>query len=339
MKREGDMERIRLYNDDCLNTFKLIEDKTIDLILIDPPYNIGKDKWDKWATVELYVEFMGKVFKECERVLKDNGSFYFFHNDFLQVVELQNWINRNTEFIFKSFLIWNKRYNGSPRKYYFDNVIAGNMNRNHRQLTEYCLYYTFQDETGLSRVYDDKKCFSSIKEYLREERKKVAKDISSNLSESDEYMAKITNTSTMIRHYWGDSQWAFPTYEMYTKLQETGYFNKPYEELRQEYEELRQEYESLRYTFNNQKTHHDVLDFEVASKQGHITPKPVDLLEYLIKTSSNENDVILDCFMGSGSTGVACANTNRRFIGVEKEEKYFSIAKERIEKASNISFF
>ena len=83
-----------LYLGDCLIELKKIEDKTIDLILIDPPYNIGKDKkWDKWKTVDAYVEFMGQVFKECQRVLRDNGSFYFFHNDFLQIVELQNWIN------------------------------------------------------------------------------------------------------------------------------------------------------------------------------------------------------------------------------------------------------
>lgn len=67
--------------------------------------------------------------------------------------------------------------------------------------------------------------------------------------------------------------------------------------------------------------------------RGHITPKPVDLLEYLIKTSSNENDVVFDCFMGSGSTGVACLKTNRKFIGIEKDEKYFNITKERLENA------
>ena len=62
----------------------------------------------------------------------------------------------------------------------------------------------------------------------------------------------------------------------------------------------------------------------------HPTEKPVGLLEYLIKTYSNENDVILDNCMGSGSTGVACLNTNRRFIGIELDEKYFNIAKERL---------
>jgi site-specific DNA-methyltransferase (adenine-specific) len=71
----------------------------------------------------------------------------------------------------------------------------------------------------------------------------------------------------------------------------------------------------------------------------HPTQKPVKLLEYLIKTYTNENELVLDFTMGSGSTGVACVNTNRRFIGIEKEEKYFNIAKERIEKVSNISFF
>ena len=63
----------------------------------------------------------------------------------------------------------------------------------------------------------------------------------------------------------------------------------------------------------------------------HPTQKPVDLLEYLVKTYTNEGELILDFTMGSGSTGVACINTNRKFIGIELDEKYFEIAKNRIE--------
>ena len=63
----------------------------------------------------------------------------------------------------------------------------------------------------------------------------------------------------------------------------------------------------------------------------HPTQKPTDLLEYLIKTYTNENELILDFTMGSGSTGVAALNTNRKFIGIELDEKYFNIAKDRIE--------
>lgn len=67
----------------------------------------------------------------------------------------------------------------------------------------------------------------------------------------------------------------------------------------------------------------------------HPTQKPVALLKYLIKTYTNENDFVLDNCMGSGSTGVAAINTNRRFIGIELDKKYFEIAKSRIENASN----
>jgi site-specific DNA-methyltransferase (adenine-specific) len=62
----------------------------------------------------------------------------------------------------------------------------------------------------------------------------------------------------------------------------------------------------------------------------HPTQKPVDLMEYLIKTYTNEGDTVLDNTMGSGTTGVACVNTCRNFIGIEKEEKYFKIAEDRI---------
>ena len=65
----------------------------------------------------------------------------------------------------------------------------------------------------------------------------------------------------------------------------------------------------------------------------HPTQKPVALLEYLIKTYTNEGDIVLDNCMGSGSTGVACVNTNRNFIGIELDKDYFNIAKERIENA------
>jgi len=68
-------------------------------------------------------------------------------------------------------------------------------------------------------------------------------------------------------------------------------------------------------------------------KVSHPTQKPVALLEYLIKTYTLENETVLDNCMGSGSTGVACKNLNRHFIGIEKDDKYFEIAKNRIEQA------
>ena len=76
----------------------------------------------------------------------------------------------------------------------------------------------------------------------------------------------------------------------------------------------------------------NVLDFSKVAKPIHPTQKPVELLEYLIKTYTNENETVLDNCMGSGSTGVACKHTNRNFIGIELDNNYFEIAKKRIEK-------
>lgn len=70
------------------------------------------------------------------------------------------------------------------------------------------------------------------------------------------------------------------------------------------------------------------------SKVLHRTEKPISLLEYLVKTYTNEGDTVLDNCMGSGSTGVACKNTGRHFIGIEIDENYFNIAKERIERSN-----
>lgn len=79
-----------------------------------------------------------------------------------------------------------------------------------------------------------------------------------------------------------------------------------------------------------------ILSFDKIRKGSvHPTQKPVALLEYLIKTYTLEKETVLDNCMGSGSTGVACINTNRNFIGIEKEKKYFEIAKKRIEEAKS----
>lgn len=76
----------------------------------------------------------------------------------------------------------------------------------------------------------------------------------------------------------------------------------------------------------------NILEFKRDLPNIHPTQKPVDLLEYLIKTYTNEGELVLDNCMGSGSTGVACKHLNRRFIGIELDKEYFEIAKDRIEK-------
>jgi site-specific DNA-methyltransferase (adenine-specific) len=84
------------------------------------------------------------------------------------------------------------------------------------------------------------------------------------------------------------------------------------------------------YTQINTGYPNNILKIVNDSNKLHPTQKPVALMEYLIKTYTNEKETILDFTMGSGTTGVACKNLGRNFIGIEKDKKYFNIAKERI---------
>ena len=145
---------------------KRIEDKSIPLIVIDPPYNIGKAAWDK---IPQYVEWMGTVFLECQRVLKDNGSFYWFHNDMPQIAQLMEWIRANTRFVYNSFIIWDK---GDFRAQAWKNPSADNNLRSWFSTCEYLLCYnvsdgvrTAWDKTGLERVKLDVNNFHTLRKY------------------------------------------------------------------------------------------------------------------------------------------------------------------------------
>jgi DNA modification methylase len=331
----GSLELDRIYQMDCIEGMRLLPDDSVDLIVIDPPYNIGKDKrWDKWRKVEDYVAWMTEVFRECERVLKSNGSFYWFHNDFPQIRKLMDAIDENTSFIFKQFITWSKIDESFHNYGYVQQRLSVDGMRNYYNgFTEYCLFYTFQDDTGLSKIFADKNCFASIKKYLDEELEK---------SGYTEQTIKNVLGNQMASHYFGFSkrektQFSLPTESNYKKLQSTGYFTRPYESLRREYEQLREEYEKQRYTFHvaivkdDLRANSNVWLYPPAEKLGHITPKPVELIENIIRHSSNEGAIVLDCFMGSGTTAVAALRNNRHFIGFERESEYIEIANKRLE--------
>lgn len=316
----GSLELNRIYQMDCIEGMRLLPDDSVDLIVIDTPYNIGKDKrWDKWRKVGDYVAWMTDVFRECERVLKPNGSFYWFHNDFPQIRKLMDAIDENTSFIFKQFIVWNKRFEGARNKGFLDGFVETGGLRNYQQMAEYCLFYTFQDDYGANKEGFG---FQSLRNYFRELQSFIG--------------LKISGINKTLGHrkaehafYWKSTQWDLPTAETYNELIDvfkidewSGFRN---------YESLREEYENLRYVFNNQKTHHSVWNYEIAPKIGHITPKPVELIENIIRHSSNEGAIVLDCFMGSGTTAVAAARLGRNFIGFEREPEYVKIANQRLE--------
>ena len=315
------MPNISLLQGDCLQVLKTLEDKSVDLILTDPPYNIGKTKWDK---VPNYIEWCGKWFIECQRVLKDNGSFYWWQKDMVQIAQLMEWLRNNSEFVFNSFIIWDK---GDFRARGWKNPSENNTLRSWFNTCEYCLSYTFQDETGLGKVLKNP-AFYGLQNYFLEERKKTGKTAT--------FLDKVMGIKTSYCYWEKPTTHAYripdkKNYEALQKYFKGQAFSQEYESLRQEYESLRQEYESLRYTHNLDTNHNNVWkSSEHNSGKQHPTQKPIDLMERIVKTSSKEGGIILDPFMGSGTTGVACKNLNRNFIGIEMEPEYIKIAEARI---------
>jgi DNA modification methylase len=322
----GSLELNRIYQRDCLEGMAAIPDKNVDLIVIDPPYNIGIKgaEWDKYGKEE-YAEFMSNVFRECERVLKDNGSFYWFHNEMPQIAKLMTWLDDNTHFIFNSFITWDK---GDWRALSWKNPSERSNLRCWFNTSEYCLFYTFQDDAGLKIAFNHEK-FNAIGKYFKDEREK------SGLTKTkcDEIMGVKSSYYIWENTKIDDHHTVrIPRQELYEKLQLTGFWQKPYEELRREYNELRSEFENDRYTHNLDENHNNLWRYKTENTgKYHACQKPLTVIERIIKTSSNENDVVLDCFMGSGTTALAAARLGRNFIGFERESEYVRIANQRLE--------
>lgn len=116
--------------------------------------------------------------------------------------------------------------------------------------------------------------------------------------------------------------------EMYNIYKMEGFIE--YSILKQQENEFKEKTKSTFNLWEGNKYKSNILKYKKDYDGHHPTQKPVLLLEDLIKTFSNENDLVVDLTMGSGSTGVACKNTNRNFIGIEMNDKYFEIAKNRI---------
>jgi len=146
----------------------------------------------------------------------------------------------------------------------------------------------------------------------------------------------------MYGHWFTKSQWCLIPEEHYLKLQnyykkEYGAFKKEYDELKKEYDELKKEYYKTRAYFDN--THEKMTEVwqfdrttgeERESAGGHATPKPIQLCERAIKSSCPDNGLVLDVFLGSGSTMVAAHQLNRKCYGMEIEPKYCQIIIDRM---------
>lgn len=299
---------------------KQLPDKCIDVILTDPPYyKIMKNDWDnQWNTLQEFQQWVEQLAIEFKRILKDNGSFYWFGDDkviaYCQVIF-------DKYFNLLSNIVWYKT-NGMCQK-------GTNIYRCYAPVTERILFYDKgEDKTGLTMLFNSPDLFLSIKNYMRAEKDKLKKEKGFKTEqEFKEYIDEVTETRSVVsRHYFADSQYTFPTAEIYAKLQSTGFWKKPYEELRSEYEDLRRVWKPSSDAL-------DVLNFPIISGTTlHPTQKPISIIQYLLNRSSNKNNIVLDCFSGSGTTAVVCQKMKRNFICIEKDKDYYEKSVERLKR-------
>ena len=330
-----------IYNEDCLEGMRQIEDGTIDLIVTDPPYNIGKEKelGKTWDIIDNYQEWMLDVFKECERVLKPNGVLYFFHNDIPQMFRLMNNLEDNTSFFFNSFCVW---YKEGWRANSYSQTGREDANYVLRQWFNVCEYFAeywkmgeieTDNKTGLKTILGCTDLFPSIRQWLADEFKRLG----IRKSDVDKLARERLKMTGIFNSCFRDSNFTIPTKEEWDACFEPLGFRKEYngttgyDALRLEYEALRLEYEALRPYHLQDQNHCNVFtNQQPMGERLHTCQKPVDMIRRLVLTSSRKDETILDPFMGSGTTAIACIKERRHFIGFELSKEYFDKAVRRI---------
>jgi len=336
---------IDLRQGDCQEVMKDLPDNSVDLIVTDPPYfKVKNEAWDnQWNKPHHFLDWIRTNAEQWRRILKPNGSLYCFASpqmaahvevvisDVFNVLTsitwvkpdplcdlnkggglsgrccketLRSWFPRTEEIIF-------------AEHYGADNIAKG--------------------EAGYGAKCDKLRgfVFEPLRAYLVGERDRSEW---TTQSVDNEWQRQRGTLGCMAGHWFGQSQWTLPTEENYNWLRKLFNVNGT-AYLRREYEDLRREYEDLRRPFSvtADVPYTDVWSFPtVQAYYGkHPCEKPLALMEHIINASSRPGGIVLDPFLGSGTTGVACIKTGRNFIGIEKDEAYFNIAKKRIETELN----
>lgn len=326
---------LKLYKGDCLEVMKNIPDKSVDMILCDLPYGFTDCKWDSIIPFE-------PLWEQYKRILKIKGVAVLFGNQPFTT----KLINSNIK-DFSHIWYWNKNNKTGA-------LLAKKQPlRNIEEISVFVCNSPSKNNEGLHK---------NLRKYFFEELEK------SGLKRKD--VDDILNCQMSTHYFTWGQQFAIPSKENYEKLQAaTGYFQRPFEDIQAEYNSGNINKSTTPYTYNPQGVRDlekPKIKVETKVNQGsvysgckpkaykqtktgypttllkidnvytsgverlHPTQKPVELCEYLIKTYSNEGETILDNCMGSGSTGIAALKNNRKFIGIELDEKYFDVACNRL---------
>lgn len=298
---------ISIQNDDCLLFLEKIDNESVDAIIIDPPYGFLRHK------IETTINYQ-KLIDECYRVLKNNSVFIYFG----QQPHITKWNHHclnNTKFKYKNEIIWYKKISTSPALdigRFFENIMVFSKGKRKANKT----YLPFTDTV------------ESLSDFLRSD---VVRSYEQTLESIVKNVSKIER---LIEFNSGKN--CYPKKQ--TLLCQDGHTRihtlKERECWMKQYETVLKGY-SPRNLVAFTSPNRGGSKKEGGAKFNHPTVKPVELIEYLIKLFTNEKDLVLDVFLGTGTTAVACHFTNRRFLGCEIDKVYFEMALKRLKQLKN----
>jgi len=309
-----DVSRSTLYNGDCLIESDKIESGSVDLILTDLPYGVVKmkesagnykvlntaEKWDKAIEPK-------NIYEIANRILRKNGKMILFSQEPYTSRMITEAIP-NVPFSYRA--IWEK------------NDFANGLGVNKAMVSFY------EDILIFSKIYDTdlKHPVYDYADLLIKYIGKPKKQIFEEMGHQGAFHLLLGKNSFQV-HLCTEKTYN-QMIEMYSIDKMEGFID--YKELKKQEDKFKEETQSIFNLWEGNKYKSNILKYKKDYNGYHPTQKPILLLEDLIKTFSNENDLVVDLTMGSGSTGVACRNTNRNFIGIEKDENYYNIAVRRV---------
>jgi len=300
---------MNLFNDDCLKVMRSMADNSVDASVTDPPYGILKHKIEQPVDIKLF-------FAECERILKPNSFICYFG----QQPTLTEWNQIAFQYFnYKTEIIWYKRQRSSPMndigRVYENIMVCMKGKRKVNPVTRpFCdVKESLAEFTEWSSI---KKMLFDMKTLLRNESR--FKDAVHFLSSTDSSLFANGKPSRRNDYATCCKVNSVPHYLSHTKTSVNGILPQ----------------NLVAFTVHNKQS----LDISGEGKGDHNvkhpTVKPIELMEYLLDLMTQPGDVVFDPFMGSGTTGIACKNLERDFIGIELDPEYFQIAQQRIEAAA-----
>ena len=303
------MSKIELHCGDCLIESDKIESGSVDLILTDLPYGtMNGAGLDGWENNKIHWDFAiepTEIFKIANRILRKNGKMVLFSQE-PYTGKMTTLANPNVPFSYR--MIWLKDHfansliaKKAPVSYFEDILI---FSKNHE--TE--------------AIHQLRPYFKIVMEFIGHNKKHIITQI----GQCADHCFRVDST-----------QYGLCTEKTYKELIEVFGIDKMecfknYAELKAIDNEFKIKFASTFNLWEGNKYKSNILKYKKDYNGYHPTQKPILLFEDLIKTFSNENNLVVDLTMGSGSTGVACKNTNRSFIGIELDAEYFKIAEKRI---------